>query len=109
MGFCILKPDKHQLWDEIEEVVGKENRELIKYWYNVAHDSRFLEASANEIVLNKEGEPTFSSLLKAANTTEYNEKIKETLNNQIGAGEMTYKEACEKLFNFNKNSNYNDR
>nr|DAI58705.1 MAG TPA: hypothetical protein [Crassvirales sp.] len=22
---------------------------------------------------------------------------------------MTYKEACEKLFNFNKNSNYNDR
>lgn len=109
MGFCVIKPSKHQLWDEIEAVVGKENRELIKYWYNVAHDSRFLEASANEIVLNEEGEPTFSSLLKVANTTEYNEKIKETLNNQIGAGEMTYKEACEKLFNFNKNSNYNDR
>lgn len=109
MGFCIIKPDKHQLWDEIEEVVGKENRELIKYWYNVAHDSRFLEASASDIVLNEEGEPTFSSLLKAANTTEYNEKIKETLNKKIGAGEMTYKEACEKLFNFNKNSNYNDK
>ena len=109
MGFCIIKPNKHQLWDEIAEVVGSENRELIKYWYNVAHDNRFLEASANDIVLNEEGEPTFSSLLKAANTTEYNEKIKETLNKKIGAGEMTYKEACEKLFNFNKNSNYNDK
>lgn len=109
MGFCIIKPNKHQLWDEIAEVVGNENRGLIKYWYNVAHDNRFLEASANDIVLNEEGEPTFSSLLKAANTTEYNEKIKETLNKKIGAGEMTYKEACEKLFNFNKNSNYNDK
>lgn len=101
---CVVKPENHQLWDELFEYLGQDNRQLVKYWYNVAHDQEFLDMTRDELEFNSEGEPTFASLMRAAGTSEYSEKIKQKLGEQIGVGEMTYEEAIEKLQAFNRST-----
>ena len=101
---CVVKPENHQLWDELFEYLGQDNRQLVKYWYNVAHDQEFLDMTRDELEFNSEGEPTFASLMRAAGTSEYSEKVKQKLGEQIGVGEMTYEEAIEKLQAFNRST-----
>lgn len=101
---CIVKPENHQLWDELFEYLGQDNRKLVKYWYTVAHDQEFLDMARDELEFNSEGEPTFASLMRAAGTSEYAEKIKQKLGEQLGVGEMTYDEAIERLQTFNRST-----
>lgn len=101
---CVVKPKNHQLWDELFEYLGQNNRKLVKYWYTVAHDQEFLNMARDVLEFNSEGEPTFASLMRAAGTSEYAEKIKYKLGEQLGVGEMTYDEAIEKLQSFNRST-----
>lgn len=101
---CVVKPENHQLWDELFEYLGQDNRRLVKYWYTVAHDQEFLDMARDELEFNSEGEPTFASLMRAAGTSEYAEKVKQKLGEQLGVGEMTYEEAIERLQTFNRST-----
>lgn len=99
---CLYKPQKHQLWDELGSVFGKENRTIIKYWYNVAHDEEFLKLSDGIIQLNDEGEPSITSLMKAAKTTKYKSQIENMLQQKVGTESMPYSVALNTMSAFNR-------
>lgn len=106
--FCKDKPNNHRLWDELTNVLGKRNRTLVKYWYNVAHNQEFLDLAQKDLEILPDGEPSLASLFKAANSSEYEEQIKKTLYNEIGGGEMEYQEAINKLQSFNRTTQFSE-
>lgn len=85
------------------------DREIAKQYYAVGTSPEFLSRVANEAKFDSNGEITFQSLRQLTKLKLSDEKIKQTLNKDIGAGVYDYNEAVPKLQSFNRASQYNDK
>lgn len=85
------------------------DREIAKQYYAVGTSPEFLSRVANEAKFDSNGEITFQSLRQLTKLKLSDEKIKQTLNKDIGAGVYDYNEAMPKLQSFNRASQYNDK
>ena len=85
------------------------DREIAKQYYAVGTSPEFLSRVANEAKFDSNGEITFQSLRQLTKLKLSDEKIKQTLNKDIGAGVYDYNEAVSKLQSFNRASQYNDK
>lgn len=84
------------------------NRQLTKEYYAVGTNESFLSRVKDIAEFDENGEITFKSLQKLANIQVNEDSLMQVLNNDLGAGEMTYDEAISKLAAFNRNSSYNN-
>lgn len=85
------------------------DREISKQYYAVGTSPEFLSRVANEAKFDSNGEITFQSLRQLTKLNLSDEKVKQTLNKDIGAGVYDYNEAVPKLQSFNRSSPYNDK
>lgn len=85
------------------------DREIAKQYYAVGTNPEFLSRVASEAKFDSNGEITFQSLRNLTNLNLNDEKVKQVLNKDIGAGVYNYNEAVPKLQSFNRASQYNDK
>ena len=85
------------------------NRETSKEFYTVGTSQEFLDRVGSEAKFDDNGEITFQSLRNLAKIDLGTEKVKRTLNADIGAGTYEYSEAVPRLQTFNRSNPYNDR
>lgn len=84
------------------------NRQLTKEYYAVGTNEGLLSRVKDIAEFDENGEITFKSLQRLANLQVNEDSLMQVLNNDLGAGEMTYDEAISKLAAFNRNSSYNN-
>jgi hypothetical protein len=116
MDKCVIKP---RVKNKNGEYVDSElfssllhytnDRELAKQYYAVGTSPEFLSRVASEAKFDSNGEITFQSLRQLTKLNLNDEKVKQTLNKDIGSGVYSYNEAMPKLQSFNRNSQYNDK
>lgn len=116
MDKCVIKPKvKNKSGEFVDSRLFNSllhytnDRELTKQYYAVGTSEEFLSRVANQAKFDENGEITFQSLRQLTKLNLEEEKIKETLNKDIGAGVYNYNEAMPKLQSFNRNSDYNDK
>lgn len=116
MSKCVIKPQvknkegkfvDSELFSSLLHFTG--NREMAKQYYAVGTNPEFLSRVASEAKFDANGEITFQSLRKLSKLDLNAERVKQTLNKDLGAGVYDYNEAVPKLQAFNRNSQYNDK
>lgn len=85
------------------------DREISKQYYAVGTSPEFLSKVSNKAKFDSNNEITFQSLRQLTKLKLDDEKVKQVLNKDIGAGVFSYNEAIPRLQSFNRNSPYNDK
>lgn len=86
-----------------------DDRVTTKKLYQMSMSHEFLDKVRDRAQFDENGELTLRSLLDLTKTSLDNEKVLAALNKEIGAGTYSYQEAIQKLQNFNREHQWNDR
>ena len=82
------------------------DRDITKQYYGVGTNQEFLNKVRDKADFDENGEITFNSLRKLSKLDIKEEKLIETLNEDIGAGTYDYEKAITKVQNFNRGSQF---